>query len=261
MAIAAAIPIALQIFQAIKQGSQANKMAGDYNRPNMEVPQGMYDALDIKKNLALQTGLPRQDLIEQKLDESSANALAGIKEGATSPWDVIKGAQRVGEVKSEKIKDLGIAGGEYKVNAANDLAKAFEGLAKIQQDQFMFNEYSPYMNAMNTVRGLREASTKNLFSGASNAAGVWANSTKEGNGESIWDSIFGVNKAKSNLGALENEQMNALKPKKFNEIPLDGNPYQSQTTTTTPTDYTELMKSILANNDSQLYNLNNIRRI
>lgn len=200
---AVAVPIAMQIIKAITQDKQANELSGSYKRPFSEVPQGMYDALDIKKNLALQTGLPRQDLIEQKLDESSANALAGIKEGATSPWDVIKGAQRVGEVKSEKIKDLGIAGGEYKVNAQTELATALERLAKIQQDQFMFNEYSPYMNAMNTVRGLREASTRNLFSGSSNLAGVLANSTNENSG-SIWDSIFGTGKAKARIGAMEN---------------------------------------------------------
>jgi hypothetical protein len=204
MAVAALIPIALQMYQAIKQGSQANKLSEGYQRPNMEIPQGMYDALDIKKNLALQDGLPRQDLIEEKLDESSANTMVGIKEAATTPWDVIKGSQRVGEVKSEKVKDLGIAGGEFKVNAANDLAKAFEGLSKLQQDQFMFNEYSPYVNAMNTVRGLREASNKNLYSGASNAAGVLGYSDKGENNDSLLESIFGVGKAKASLDGMAN---------------------------------------------------------
>ena len=199
---AVAIPIALQMIQSFSQNKKADELAGNYKRPYNEIPQGMYDALDIKKNLALQSGLPRQDLIEEKLDESSANTMADIKSAATTPWDVIKGSQRVGEVKSEKVKDLGIAGGEFKTNAANDLARAFEGLAKLQQDQFMYNEYQPYLDRMNTVRGLREASTKNLYSGAQNWAGVSAYNSMNDNGEdkkTIWDLIYGTGKAKARL--------------------------------------------------------------
>jgi hypothetical protein len=192
-AAAALIPVAMQIFQAIRQGSQANKLEGQYGqRPNMPIPQGMYDALDIKKNLALQNGLPRQDLIMDKLNESSANAMSNIKESATSPWQITSGAQKLGEISAEKTKDLGIAGAEYSAGAKNDWASALEGLAKIQQDQFMYNDYAPYMNAMNTIRGLREAGNQNLYSGTSNMAGILANSTNEnGDSNSIWDSIFG----------------------------------------------------------------------
>lgn len=203
MPAAALIPIAMQIFQAIRQGSQANKLEGEYgNRPKMPIPQGMYDALDIKKNLALQSGLPRQDLIEQKLDESGANAMANIKESATSPWQITAGAQKLGEINAEKTKDLGIAGAEYSAGAKNDWASALEGLAKIQQDQFMYNDYAPWMNAMNTIRGLREAGNQNLYSGASNLSGVMANDPDMFKG--MFANI-GLNKATGRLDTLASQ--------------------------------------------------------
>jgi hypothetical protein len=208
-AAAVAIPIIMQLLQAIKQGSQANKLEGKAgSRPKMPIPQGMYDALDIKKNLALQNGLPREDLIMDKLNESSANAMSNIKESATSPWQITAGAQKLGEVNAEKTKDIAIAGAEYSAGAKNDWASALEGLGKLQQDQFMYNDYAPYMDKMNTIRGLREAGNQNLYSGAMNAAGVDAYNSMNDTGDkrTIWDIInsIGAGKAKGRLDTFTN---------------------------------------------------------
>lgn len=172
---AALIPAAIQLFTSLSQKGKADKFA-DTKRPDYQIPQAMLEAIGINKDLAMQSELPGQRLIEEKLDERGANTLAAVKSGATSPWEVISGAQRIGEVQSEKIKDLGIASAEYGVGAKSELVKALEGLSRLQENQFMYNEYSPYMNAMESSRQLREASTQNLYSGASNAAGVIANS-------------------------------------------------------------------------------------
>jgi len=72
----------------------------------------------------------------------------------------------------EKQKNIGVAGAEYQADATRQLADVFQGLSKLQQEQFMYNDYMPYVNAMNTTRALREASTKNLYSGSSNLAGM-----------------------------------------------------------------------------------------
>jgi len=188
--VAAFIPVAMQIFQAIKQGSQANELDREYDRTNMTIPRGILDSLDINKNLALQTGLPRQDIIEDKLNENSANTIQGIKTAATSPWEAISGTQRVNEVASEKLKDVNIAGAEYSANAKSQLADVFEGLAKIEERRFMYNDFTPYVNAMDTVRGLREAGNQNLYSGTSNLAGILAENPN------MFNDIFGFKKNK-----------------------------------------------------------------
>ena len=198
-ALATLIPAAIQLFTSLSQNAKANKLGSQYDRPNFQIPQGMLDALDMQKNLALQTGLPRQDLIEQKLDESSANALEGIKSAATSPWDIIKGSQRIGEAGAEKIKDLGISGAEFNRQSVMDYSGLLQGLSQLQEKQFMYNEFQPYMNAMNTIRGLREASTQNLYSGVSNATGVMSYNPD------MFKDIFsgsGVGESKENLDLL-----------------------------------------------------------
>lgn len=174
-ALATLIPAAIQLGTSLSQGARARRMEDQYSRPNYEVPQGMLDAVDIYKNLALQTGLPRQDLIEDKLSESGANALAGLKEAATNPWDVIKGSQRIAETQAEKTKDLGIAGAQFATQAKQDYSGILQGLSQLQERQFMYNEFQPYTNAMDAIRRLRESGNWNMYSGASNVAGVVAN--------------------------------------------------------------------------------------
>ncbi len=203
MAVAALIPAAISLITSLSQNAKANKLAGQGDRPNYEIPQGMLDALDISKNMALQTGLPRQDLIEEKLDESGANTLAGIKEAATSPWDIIKGSQRIGEVQSEKIKDLGIAGAEFGRQSKQDYSSLLQGLSQLQEKQFMYNEFQPYVNKMNTIRNLREAGNQNLYSGASNAAGVFANDPD------IFKGLFNNKEETLDLGSAAGQIMNS----------------------------------------------------
>jgi len=190
-ALAALIPAAIQGITAISQASRARKMESEYDRPNMQIPQGMLDAVDMQKNLALQTGLPRQDLIEGKIDQSVADALGGVKESATSPWQITSAAQTLAGKKSDKLVDLGIAGANYNSQQVGNLTGLLEGLSKYQENQFMYNDFAPYMNAMNTIRGLREAGNQNLFSGAGNAAGVYAENPDMFNG------IFGDGAGKS----------------------------------------------------------------
>lgn len=175
VALASLVPAAIKLGTSLSQGIRANKMEDQYSRPDYEIPQGMLDAVDIYKNLALQGGLPRQDLIEDKISESGANALAGLKEAATSPWDVIRGSQRIGETQAEKIKDLGIAGGQFATQAKQDYSGILQGLSQLQERQFMYNEMQPYVNSMDAIRRLREGGLWNMYSGTSDASGVMAN--------------------------------------------------------------------------------------
>lgn len=173
-ALASLVPAAIKLGTSLSQGIRANKMEDQYSRPVYEIPQGMLDAVDIYKNLALQGGLPRQDLIEDKISESGANALAGLKEASTSPWDVIRGSQRIGETQAEKIKDLGIAGGQFATQAKQDYSGILQGLSQLQERQFMYNEMQPYVNSMDAIRRLREVGLWNMYSGTSDASGVMA---------------------------------------------------------------------------------------
>lgn len=171
--IAAMIPAVTQIIKSISQNSMANKYANS-KRPISHIPQGMLDAVDIQKNLALQSELPGQRVIEEKLDESGANALNTIKAGATSPWEAITGGQRINENITEKVKDLGIAGAEMQIRNKSVLSQMLEGLGKMQQENFMMNDFAPYLADMDAAKNLRTAGTKNMFSGLSNLSGMIA---------------------------------------------------------------------------------------
>lgn len=172
-ALAAMIPTIAQGLIGLFQNSKANQYANS-KRPNSQIPQGMLDAVDIQKNLALQSELPGQRVIEEKLDESGANALNTIKAGATSPWDVITGGQRINESVTEKVKDLGIAGAEMQVINKSALSGMLEGLGKMQQENFMMNDFAPYLADMDAAKNLRTAGTGNMFSGISNLSGMIA---------------------------------------------------------------------------------------
>jgi hypothetical protein len=181
MPLALLAPIAAQLITSAMQKGRAENMANEYDRPAFQLPQAYLDAVDLNKNMALQTGLPRQDLIDQKLDQSSANALEGIKSGATSSWDITGGANRLAGIKANKIGDLGIAGANYNQESRADYTTLLQGLGQLQEKQFMMNEMQPYLNAMDAVKNSREASTQNMYAGVSNLASILSNKDESGN--------------------------------------------------------------------------------
>jgi hypothetical protein len=211
MSFALLAPIAAQLITSAIQKGNANKLENEYDRPAFPLPQAYLDAVDLNKNMALQTGLPRQDLIDQKLDQSSANALEGVKSGATSSWDVTGAANKLAGLKSEKINDISIAGANFNRGARSDYTSLLEGLSQLQERKFMMDEYKPYLAAMDAIKNSREASTQNMYSGVSNLASVIENAIgkNQDSGEDIFSGLKGNKRAsgylEGNFAAVEDD--------------------------------------------------------
>lgn len=202
-AIAASIlPAVFKGITGLIQSSQANQLGNEYSRPNFEVPQGLLDSVDIVKNNALQSGYPRRDIAESRIDEVIANALGATREAATSPWEVSSMANRMLENKTEKIKDLDVTGERMRQDNAVRLATLLQDLGVAQEKRFMYNEYQPYMNAMNTMQELRGAGTQNLFSGISDVSGVITNAIPEWQAKRDQRQAAELNTASNNLENL-----------------------------------------------------------
>lgn len=193
---AVAIPSIIQMIQGAIQGGRGRRMSEEYPRKDMPLPEGMLNAVEITKNLAMQNELPGQRTIEEKISESLAGSMQNIREGATSQGDIISGAQKLGEIGTEKIKDLGIAGAEFRNRNQYALANMMEHLSRLQEKKWMYDEYMPYLAAQDASRRYGEASSANLSQGLSNLSGIAANAIGMGLGGNK------VGQARTNLDTL-----------------------------------------------------------
>jgi hypothetical protein len=173
-ALLALLPSLIQMVSGASQSAKASRYANT-QRPYMPVPQGLLDAVDINKNMALQTGYPRADLLESKIDESIAGNIGSARDAVKSPWELSSLSNRMYENKTENLKDLSVKGEQLgQVNKQN-YASILMDLAASQEKGYMMNEYDPYLQAMNASRSLRGAGLQNIYSGVSSAVGSGIN--------------------------------------------------------------------------------------
>jgi len=153
----------------------AAKKYGKEKRPEFEIPPALLEAVERMKDVASQRELPGAGRIYERLEKTQADALATLKESASSPGELLSGLQKVTDVTAEKKKDVGVAGEQAYNQNQFQLAKVLEGLSEMQEKQFMYNKYMPYLQAMDAAKRLSSSGLSNVYSGMGNITGVGQN--------------------------------------------------------------------------------------
>lgn len=206
-------PSLFQTGTGIAQLIGAKKIADRFKQPQFQIPSAYIAAGDIAKDLASQRELPGTRRFTEGLEKTQADTLAALKERASTPEELLSGLRTVTDVTSEKKKDWGVAGEEYYRKNQEFLSKYLEGLSNLQERQWMFNKYMPYLEAMETAKGLSGSGLSNLYSGFSNITGVTQNVLNTLASNKDFLSMFSTG-MKENYGRLMDvpEKLNAKMP-------------------------------------------------
>jgi hypothetical protein len=171
-----ALPLALLIPSLIKAGTgiwqqiQSSKYA-DTERPDYEIPQSLKDMLENAKQVASQTQLPGQSLAEEKLSAASAQGITAAKQSGDSPTSTLGTISNIIGSEQSKLRDLAASAATAWQTNQSTLRAAMQSMATEENKQWQYNEYLPYMAAMEKAAALQKSGQENLFAGVSDAVG------------------------------------------------------------------------------------------
>lgn len=160
-----------------KKGERIRRRAQSrFDANPFRLPTEALSALSSAQNLAGQTRLPGQDLIEQQISGGAGAAVQATREAATTPQDVIGGAtQAYQNLYVNPLRDLGVsASNRYDANQQN-LQAQLNTISQFRNQEWQQNVKLPYQAAMQTAGQMQAAGQQNMFSGISDIAGGVAN--------------------------------------------------------------------------------------
>lgn len=161
---ATALMLSKLLFSGIQYASGAMD-AKNQTRPQMPMPQGMIDALNIFQRRAGETRLPGQDAFEDEIDLDVANNMAKAMTVAGGP----SGAQYVTTISGQGLEGKRkIAADAAAYQDANEvrLANHKKDMAALENQIFNVNQLAPYLDAMKAASAKMGAGITNAFSTA-----------------------------------------------------------------------------------------------
>jgi hypothetical protein len=165
---AAALAIAQALYGAYQtyQGWQASKQ----EQSKYEIPDSAKRQLSIAELLAADKKLPGQDLLEQKIGETTANAIKTAKE-IGAPAQVLDVLGKLVTKENTAKQEIGVAAANNEVSMKRNLANTLGMMSGLEDKKWMLNEYQPYQEAMGAASALQESGTQNMFGAASTYVG------------------------------------------------------------------------------------------
>jgi hypothetical protein len=171
--IAAGVSVGLNLGMAAYQSHKAKKLANT-PRPEYQIPQGQVEALNNAKYMASQTELPGQNIMQQKIDQSSAGALANLKDVSQSGSALGSNIASIYRGNVGAQNQLNLAGAQnYNANQQN-LRGELNNMATAQDKQWTINKFGPYKNNMAAASAMREGAFRNATAGVTDIASAGA---------------------------------------------------------------------------------------
>jgi hypothetical protein len=186
-ALLALIPSLIQMGQGIAQGARAKKIASGNQRPTYtatpyKVPDEIAQYV-ARTKAQVNTRLPGQSLMENKIDANSSNAIAAIQQSGNSPADIINSISGINGQQNDAYNNLGIAGvqrndqNQANVNSALLTAAKYKDNAYNinsgnRQAEFEYNKNQPYQANAAAASALTGAGQQNLYNGIQGASNI-----------------------------------------------------------------------------------------
>lgn len=174
-AIFSAIPAAINTGFGIYQTIKGQQMLDGLKNPQMQIPAGATAAENVAKNLAMQSSLPGQHLIENKLGNITGNLVNDAKRLSDNPNDALDATMKAYAMQEDKTNDLGIAAAQFQQGNQQNLQGQENQMANWQQAQWQNNELNPYLRKAATASALLGAGIQNISGGLNKASDIGAN--------------------------------------------------------------------------------------
>ena len=161
--LASFIPDIFKGTMGIVQNIRGNKLEDGLERPYMDIPKSALEALERSKQLASENLLPAQGVYEQQLDKSASRSLAGAREGARNPAQLLEAAMGIGESTNDSVLGLAIKGAERKDKNQGQLNRQLNTMASWEKMQFDTNEMQPFLDDAALASSLKGSGLQNMF--------------------------------------------------------------------------------------------------
>lgn len=186
-ALLALIPSLIQAGQGIAQSVKANKIAKSNIRPTYSsTPYKIPD--EIKEYVArtkamMNTRLPGQNLMENKIDANTSNAIAAVQQSGNSSADIINSISGINGQQNDAYNNLGIQGANrydtLQENVNNALLtsaqykdRAYDINSGNRQAEFEYNQNQPYQARAAAASALTGAGQQNIYNGIQGASNI-----------------------------------------------------------------------------------------
>jgi hypothetical protein len=169
MLLMSLIPSGINLAKSAIQGIKANKMAKT-TRPEYQIPQAIQEATNNARYQAGMTQLPGQNLMQQKLNQQGAGALANLKDVSSNGAGLGSNIANIYRSNVNAQNDLGIASAQNWNNNQSMLRGQLGQLGQAQNYQFDYNKNQPYQNRMAASSALREGAFRNLSAAGNDIA-------------------------------------------------------------------------------------------
>lgn len=186
-ALLALIPSLIQAGQGIAQSVKANKIAKSNIRPTYSsTPYKIPD--EIKEYVArtkamMNTRLPGQNLMENKIDANTSNAIAAVQQSGNSSADIINSISGINGQQNDAYNNLGVQGATrydaLQGNVNNALLtsaqykdRAYDINSGNKQAEFEYNQNQPYQARAAAASALTGAGQQNIYNGIQGASNI-----------------------------------------------------------------------------------------
>jgi len=177
-----AIPLALTAISTIpqwvtgyKQGKRADQLSKDLVRPEFDIPDSAERALASAEAQARMTRLPGQDLIEGRLDQTTANKIAMIERMSMGGPTAINAAGSAYGQQMDAENELGVQAANMRLNNQAILRNELGAMAGYENQKWNWDRRMPFEQTAAAIEALREGSMRNknaawkdLFGSAAN---------------------------------------------------------------------------------------------
>lgn len=149
--------------QAAKANKKLNKTLA--NRPKFEIPKEYQDVLSTYQRLAASNKFPGQDILESKLQQSTARATQSAERGAISS-NAYQGA--VGDIYQKELEayqNLGVQAQQYQSQMQDKLAGAQQTMGGLKSEQWNINEYGKWQSEAQRLAEKAGVGKQDLWAG------------------------------------------------------------------------------------------------
>jgi len=157
----------------------------------MDIPEAMVSATDLYRQESQRSQLAGYDLYKQQLEGSTAQGISASREAATSAADLLGATTSLYGQQSQALTQLEIEGARQQAQNKQLYGQQLNTLGSWQQQQYIMNEYTPWVSRMNELQGIQQSAYDMLVGGINTLAQSGANMSGSGQSFNTESSNFG----------------------------------------------------------------------
>lgn len=198
----ASIPGYIQAGTGIAQSVKGNRMLRDLQDPTMPIPQSAIDALNLARTRAGVSALPGEEAYLNDIGQIMAGAENSINRSATSAPQALGGTLNALGQQFRALNNLqGMRAQNINQNQ-RDLIDALNVMAGYEKNKWANDVFNPFQRKATAASALTGAGMQNIFAGASDISGVYANRMRDKENREFWKSVLGKSKETPSVGLI-----------------------------------------------------------